>query len=94
MTVSISTLKLAKTQKIPVLVFIHAGALSIGSGERQYYNPVSLCTESLNASEPITFASINYRLGALRILHSPKASGILTMASTTKYELSNGSIVS
>ncbi|KAL8877269.1 MAG: hypothetical protein Q9198_004684 [Flavoplaca austrocitrina] len=58
--------------KIPVMVFVHGGALMIGSGERQYYDPIRLCTDAVENSNPIIFVSINYRLGALGFLHCPE----------------------
>ncbi|KAL8669631.1 MAG: hypothetical protein Q9168_005786 [Polycauliona sp. 1 TL-2023] len=63
--------------KIPVMVFLHGGALMIGSGERQYYDPVKLCTDAIESSNPVIFVSINYRLGALGFLHCPEASDYL-----------------
>ncbi|KAI4231333.1 MAG: hypothetical protein LQ349_005691 [Xanthoria aureola] len=49
----------------------------IGSGDRQYYDPIQLCTDALEKSEPVIFVSINYRLGALGFLHCPEASDYL-----------------
>ncbi|KAL8846855.1 MAG: hypothetical protein Q9221_008084 [Calogaya cf. arnoldii] len=63
--------------KLPVVMFVHGGALMIGSGDRQYYDPVRLCTDALKNSSPIIFVSINYRLGALGFLHCPEASDYL-----------------
>ncbi|KEQ98101.1 hypothetical protein AUEXF2481DRAFT_2085 [Aureobasidium subglaciale EXF-2481] len=63
--------------KLPVLVFIHGGAFFIGSGERKYYEPLTLCTQALNMQKPLVFVSVNYRLGALGFFHSPDAEGLM-----------------
>ncbi|KAL8822437.1 MAG: hypothetical protein Q9191_006829 [Dirinaria sp. TL-2023a] len=62
---------------LPVVVFVHGGALMIGSGDREYYDPIAFCTNALHSSKPIIFASINYRLGALGFLHCPEAAEYL-----------------
>ena len=63
--------------RLPVVIFIHGGALVIGSGERQYYDPIRFCSDALKFLRPVIFVSINYRLGALGFLHSPEAPDLL-----------------
>ncbi|KAI5203431.1 alpha/beta-hydrolase [Aureobasidium subglaciale] len=63
--------------RLPVLIFIHGGAFFIGSGERKYYEPLTLCTQALNMQKPLIFVSVNYRLGALGFFHSPDAEGLM-----------------
>ena len=50
---------------------------NIALGDREYYDPIALCTDALHSSKPIVFASINYRLGALGFLHCPEAAEYL-----------------
>ncbi|KAM3416272.1 hypothetical protein BST61_g7878 [Cercospora zeina] len=63
--------------EIPVLAFIHGGALAVASGERYYYDPTKLCADALALRKPLLFVSINYRLGPLGFLHSPQAEELL-----------------
>ena len=53
----------ADSKKRPVLVWIHGGAFSSGSGSIPWYSG-----ERFAANGNVVFASINYRLGALGFL--------------------------
>ena len=61
------------TSKLPVMVFLHGGALFLGSGSRPYYDPTRLLTQAGDTSAPFCHVSLNYRLGALGFFHSPSA---------------------
>ena len=52
--------------KRPVMVWIHGGAFTIGSGSEQYYNGANLA-----ARGDVAVVTINYRLGALGFLNLP-----------------------
>ncbi|KAK7042739.1 Alpha/beta-hydrolase [Favolaschia claudopus] len=52
-----------KGKKLPVLVYIHGGGLSTGSGSE--WDGTSIIRRSVANNEPIIFVSINYRLGFL-----------------------------
>lgn len=62
---------------LPVVVFLHGGALMVGSGDRNYYDPHAFCMNAVKRSKPVLFVSINYRLGALGFLHCPEAASLL-----------------
>ncbi|KAF7194546.1 Para-nitrobenzyl esterase [Pseudocercospora fuligena] len=76
-TITVPEFQLASTCKLPVLAFIHGGALSIGSGERYWYDPTKLCIDAIHCGQPLIFVSINYRLGNLGFLHSPRAADLV-----------------
>ena len=50
----------------PVMVWIHGGAFTIGSGSEDYYNGANLA-----ARGDVVIVTINYRLGALGFLNLP-----------------------
>ena len=50
----------------PVMVWIHGGAFTIGSGSEEYYNGANLA-----ARGDVVIVTINYRLGALGFLNLP-----------------------
>ena len=50
----------------PVMVWIHGGAFTIGSGSEDYYNGANLATRG-----DVVIVTINYRLGALGFLNLP-----------------------
>ncbi len=50
----------------PVMVWIHGGAFTIGSGSEEYYNGANLATRG-----DVVIVTINYRLGALGFLNLP-----------------------
>ena len=52
-------------QRRPVMLWIHGGGLTIGSGSETYYTGAQL------ASREVVLVTINYRLGALGFLHAP-----------------------
>ncbi|KAH7019665.1 Alpha/Beta hydrolase protein [Ilyonectria destructans] len=61
--------------KVPVLVFIHGGALMVGSSslqvaDREIYDGIRLAQRSVYLGRPIVVVSINYRLGPLGFLAS------------------------
>ncbi|KXT08824.1 hypothetical protein AC579_1893 [Pseudocercospora musae] len=76
-TITVPECELASRHKLPVLAFIHGGALSIGSGERYWYDPTKLCVDAIHWGQPLIFVSINYRLGNLGFLHSPQAADLV-----------------
>ncbi|PIA94522.1 Para-nitrobenzyl esterase [Cercospora beticola] len=76
-TLTVPETQLKSESKIPVLAFIHGGALAVASGERYYYDPTKLCADALASQKPLLFVSINYRLGPLGFLHSPEAEELL-----------------
>ncbi|EME84129.1 uncharacterized protein MYCFIDRAFT_118241, partial [Pseudocercospora fijiensis CIRAD86] len=76
-TITVPELQLASQCKIPALAFIHGGALSIGSGERYYYDATKFCNDAIHWGKPLIFVSINYRLGNLGFLHSPQAADLV-----------------
>jgi len=58
----------APTKKLlPVMVWIHGGAFTYGSGTDSFYSIDSLVTHSLTTS-PVVVVSLNYRLGAFGFL--------------------------
>ncbi|KAJ8109251.1 hypothetical protein OPT61_g7600 [Boeremia exigua] len=63
--------------RLPVLVFIHGGAFFLGSGNRPYYEPSNLMLHGIQRGTPFIMVSINYRLGILGFMHSPKTSGMI-----------------
>lgn len=69
--------KVMPSSKLPVVVFLHGGAFFIGSGQRRYYDPLTLCKQALAMDKPLVFVSVNYRLGALGFFHSPKSEGLI-----------------
>lgn len=77
LTVPKTALETPNSDAIPIVAFIHGGALLVGSGERQFYDPVQFCADAIKGPKSLIFASINYRLGALGFLHCPEASDIL-----------------
>ncbi|KAL8862426.1 MAG: hypothetical protein Q9178_001436 [Gyalolechia marmorata] len=77
LTCPTSVLDRHTSEPLPVVAFIHGGALMIGSGDRHYYDPTAFCTTALTNSRPIIFASINYHLGALGFLHCPEAASLM-----------------
>ncbi len=50
----------------PVMVWIHGGAFTIGSGSEDYYNGANLASRG-----DVVIVTINYRLGALGFLNLP-----------------------
>ena len=50
----------------PVMVWIHGGGLTIGSGSETYYDGSNLA-----ARGDVVVVTINYRLGVLGFLHAP-----------------------
>lgn len=76
-TITVPEFQLTSKCKLPVLAFIHGGALSIGSGERYWYDPTKLCVDAIHCGQPLVFVSINYRLGNLGFLHSPQAADLV-----------------
>ena len=50
----------------PVMVWIHGGAFTIGSGSEEYYNGANLASRG-----DVVIVTINYRLGALGFLNLP-----------------------
>ena len=56
-----------KTQRLPVMVFIHGGAFVFGAGSMPYYDSTYLA-----ASGNVVVVTLNYRLGALGFLAVPE----------------------
>lgn len=65
------------TAKLPVLLFLHGGAFFLGASTRPYYSALTLLTQAVNASTPLIFVALNYRLGALGFFHSPEAADLM-----------------
>lgn len=63
--------------RLPVLVFIHGGALFLGSANRPYYDPTNLVLHGIQRGTPFVMVSINYRLGILGFMHSPNTEGLI-----------------
>ncbi|KAJ4318237.1 hypothetical protein N0V94_004519 [Neodidymelliopsis sp. IMI 364377] len=63
--------------KLPVLVFIHGGAFFLGSANRPYYDPTNLVRHGLHRGTPFIMVGINYRLGILGFMHSPKTGNLV-----------------
>jgi para-nitrobenzyl esterase len=78
----------ADTKKRPVLVWIHGGAFSSGSGSIPWYSG-----ERFAANGDVVFASINYRLGALGFLCLPGVSpgnlGLLDQVAALRFVRDN-----
>ncbi|KAF2088053.1 alpha/beta-hydrolase [Saccharata proteae CBS 121410] len=56
--------------KLPVMVWIHGGAFTIGSNAETVYNGLDLVAKSVEIGEPIIHVAINYRLGYFGFLAS------------------------
>ncbi|KAJ7621945.1 alpha/beta-hydrolase [Mycena polygramma] len=56
--------------KLPVLVWIHGGAWTIGSASAPTYDPTRLLARSVAIGKPIVFVSMNYRLNTFGYLAS------------------------
>ncbi|KAJ6541711.1 alpha/beta-hydrolase [Mycena capillaripes] len=62
-----------KTQvdsKLPVLVWIHGGAYTVGAASNPLFDPTRIIQRSIALNKPIIFVSINYRLNTFGFLSS------------------------
>jgi para-nitrobenzyl esterase len=66
-------------ERLPVLVYIHGGAFSSGSGDVWLYNGASL------AKKGLVVVTINYRLGALGFMAHPKLTAESPQRSSGNY---------
>jgi para-nitrobenzyl esterase len=66
-------------QKLPVMVWIHGGALTRGSGANRTYNGAAF------ARKGVVLVTINYRLGPLGYLAHPELTGESPQHSSGNY---------
>ncbi|KAJ3195425.1 hypothetical protein HK101_000267 [Irineochytrium annulatum] len=55
---------------LPVMIYVHGGALVSGASSMPEYDPTAIVTSQSNSSTSVIFVSFNYRLGALGWLAS------------------------
>ncbi|KAF9068948.1 alpha/beta-hydrolase [Rhodocollybia butyracea] len=56
--------------RLPVLVWLHGGAYTIGAASDPEYDPTRIVTRSADIGQPIVFVSINYRVNTFGFLSS------------------------
>ncbi|PMD31812.1 para-nitrobenzyl esterase [Hyaloscypha variabilis F] len=59
-----------KAEKLPVMVWIHGGSLSVGSSTWPQYDISKFVGQSVDAGKPVVGVSISYRLGIFGFLAS------------------------
>ncbi|KAE9365042.1 alpha/beta-hydrolase [Stipitochalara longipes BDJ] len=61
---------LGKVEKLPVMVWVHGGSLSVGSSNWPQYDISKFVAQSVDVGKPVIGVSINYRLGIFGFLTS------------------------
>ena len=56
---------------LPVLVWVHGGAVIWGSAYDEHFNPEKLLQQSMDDGKPVVFVAINYRLSIFGFASSP-----------------------
>jgi len=60
----------SESEKLPVLIWIHGGAFSLGSNTELVYDGKALVESSIKSATPMIYVAINYRLGYFGFLSS------------------------